>query len=125
MYRIGSVLAMLGRHEEAEAAYRRSLEGEPEDAAALAGVGRARLALGDPAGAIESLLRSASLSLHAPATHLAIGQAHRALGDAAAAIEALELCVRQAPAWAAARTALAEARAAAASASPRDGDPRP
>ncbi len=123
--RIGSVLAMLGRHEEAEAAYRRSLEGEPEDAAALAGVGRARLALGDPAGAIESLLRSASLSFHAPATHLAIGQAHRALGDAAAAIEALELCVRQAPAWAAARTALAEARAAAASASPRDGDPRP
>lgn len=119
--RIGAVLALLGRHEEAEAAFRRSLDSDAEDAAALAGAGRARLALGDPAGAIELLLRAASLSFHAPATHLAIGQAHLALGDAAAAIEAFELCLRQAPAWATARRALAEARNATQTAPDGDG----
>jgi tetratricopeptide (TPR) repeat protein len=111
--RIGSILASLGRHEEAEAAFQAALREEPQDPAALAGAGRARLALGDPEAALGLLLHSASLAFHAPATHLAIGRAHLALGDPAAAIEAIEASLRQAPGWPAASSLLAEVRAAA------------
>jgi tetratricopeptide (TPR) repeat protein len=83
--RRGRILLERDRNDEARAEFERVLQIEPDHPAALAGLGRARLALGDAAGAIESLQRALQLDPGATGLFTPLGQAYRDQGDADAA----------------------------------------
>ncbi len=102
----GQVLLALQRPDEALADFERALarleEKYPPDtrtiAWPLAGLGRARLAKGDAAGAIAPLERALAILAPTPAAHprmqaamrLALARAHRVMGDGAAAMKEAE-----------------------------------
>ena len=79
--RLGEALLQLGRNDEAKAAYRRAFElnAEGAGASAVAGLGRAALAAGDAAGAVELLERALVLQPQADAVHYPLGQAYQQL----------------------------------------------
>jgi tetratricopeptide (TPR) repeat protein len=107
--KLGEVYLSTKRYDRAMAAFEKALAIDPDSPVAYAGLGRAKLELGDPQGALDDALIAAELVHHFPRVHLIIGRALAALGDDAGAVEALELCVKQAPRYADAHTALATA----------------
>ena len=86
---LGGLYARLGRHDEAEAAWRRALESDAEDVQALAGLHAALEAQGEGAAATE-VLASWAAAADDPALHLALGEAWEAAGDDFGAAQAYE-----------------------------------
>jgi tetratricopeptide (TPR) repeat protein len=107
--KLGEVYLSTKRYDRAVAAFEKALAIDPDSPVAYAGLGRAKLELGNPQGALDDALIAAELVHHFPRVHLIIGRALAALGDDAGAVEALELCVKQAPRYADAHAALAAA----------------
>jgi len=87
--RRGRILLDRGRNDEALADFERALRIDPDHPAALEGLGRARLALGDAEGAIEPLLRALELEPGATRVYTPLGMAFRNLGETESARRAL------------------------------------
>lgn len=79
--RLGNALLELGLADAASRHFNRALEYEPENAAALAGLGRAAYALDDNPRAIELLEKAIAKQPTAGTVHYALGQAYRRQGD--------------------------------------------
>jgi superkiller protein 3 len=107
--KLGEVYLSTKRYGQALAAFEKALSIDPDSPVAYAGLGRAKLELGDHQGALDDSLVAAELIHHFPRVHFTIGKALAALGDDAGAVEAFELCVKQAPRYADAHAALAQA----------------
>jgi len=78
---LGDALLALDRVDEAEDAYRRALELDPESAAAHYGLGRAAASADRPAEAVERFERVLALQPDASVVHYLLGQAYRKTGD--------------------------------------------
>lgn len=87
--RRGRILLDRGRNEEALADFERALRLQPDNPAALEGLGRARLGLGDADGAIEALRQALTLEPDATRLYTPLGMALRNRGDTEAARQAL------------------------------------
>jgi predicted AlkP superfamily phosphohydrolase/phosphomutase/tetratricopeptide (TPR) repeat protein len=107
--KLGEVYLSTIRYRQAMAAFEKALSIDPDSPVAYAGLGRAKLELGDHQGALDDSLVAAELIHHFPRVHFTIGKALAAMGDDVGAIEAFELCVKQAPRYAEAHAALAQA----------------
>ena len=88
--RLGEAYLDRDRAEDAERLFAHGQEVAPESAAVLEGLGRARLALGDRAGAVELLERVLALDPQATRVHYRLALAYRGLGDAERAERHLE-----------------------------------
>jgi len=104
---LGTALVDTHRFEEAEQSFSRAIALDPRFADAHYGLGQARLAAGDPRGALGPLEQALRLRPdHAPA-QVASGMAWLALGDAAAAERFFRSAIALDPALAEARNDLA------------------
>jgi predicted Zn-dependent protease len=92
----GLDLELSGSVEPARAAYRRALELEPENAAALAGLGRLALA-SDPGEALRLLDRAAAADPSDPAPMLLAARAKASVGDRDEAARRLDDLLRRHP----------------------------
>ncbi len=79
--RLGEAYLDRDRVEDAERLFAHGQEIAPESAAVLEGLGRARLALGDQAGAVELLEQVLALDPQATRVHYRLALAYRGLGD--------------------------------------------
>jgi hypothetical protein len=98
--RLAQAAAALGRHAEAEALYRESMNGvHADDPALLLGRANALLELGRPSEALEMLdtLGRDQTNGRTPAAALALGRAYEALGRTAEADQALEWAAQRLP----------------------------
>ena len=98
--RLAHAAAALGRHAEAEALFRESLQGvHADDPALLLGRANALLELDRPAEALEMLERLGrdETNGRTPAAALALGRAHEALGRTAEADQALQWAAERLP----------------------------
>ncbi|MGH8221110.1 MAG: aspartyl/asparaginyl beta-hydroxylase domain-containing protein [Steroidobacteraceae bacterium] len=99
-------LLAVGRIAEAERAFQRALDAEPQNGEALGGLAEAALRQGDAERAME-LLRRAVLSAPSAAIHQHLGRAHALCADFASAVDAYATAVRLDPALFTARLHLA------------------
>lgn len=99
---LGDVHLRSRRWREAESAFRRALEIDPDCAAAWCGLARTSLRLGRPAPAAEQALRALGLQHCYPAAHFALGMALARLGRRGRAAQAFEAGLRMGaqPSWA-------------------------
>jgi len=104
----GHLLLKQGQAKEAEAAFRRVLEGEPDHVEALNVVGLAALRDGDIDGALTMLKRAAAVDGSQAVTHLHLGRAHAAAFELEAAIAAYARALALEPKLHAARLHMAE-----------------
>jgi len=104
----GHLLLKQGQAKEAEAAFRRVLEGEPDHVEALNVVGLAALRDGDIDGALTMLKRAAAVDGGQAVTHLHLGRAHTAAFEFEAATAAYETALAREPKLHIARLHLAE-----------------
>ena len=79
--RLGEAYLDRDRVEDAERLFTHGQEIAPESAAVLEGLGRARLALGEQAGAVELLEQVLALDPQATRVHYRLALAYRGLGD--------------------------------------------
>ena len=79
-HRLGRVFQLQGRLVEAEAAYRRALEIEPEYVRALIGLGEVEAQLGRPGSALKRFEEAIEIDPHEPDAHLAEGRVLEVLG---------------------------------------------
>lgn len=77
----GILRAGQDRMEEAVALFERAVDADPRVPEAQFSLGRARLATGDSAGALDSLVRARELGMDFADVHYGIGSVHAALGD--------------------------------------------
>lgn len=87
---LGHLLLQVGQVQEAEAEYRQALAVDPSNTLAEGGLGRARMAVGDYAGAIPFFER-AFTGLPLPEFVLALGDLYQATGRPAEAQQQFEL----------------------------------
>jgi Flp pilus assembly protein TadD len=87
---VGHLYQLLGRPDEAARAYDHALDLVPDYPPALAGQGRAAVAAGDLATAIERFSRAAEI-IPLPEYVIALGEAQEAAGDVAAARRSYDL----------------------------------
>ncbi len=80
--RLGNALLDTGLPEEAREHFEQALERAGENAPALAGLGRAAVAIGDAEEAVTYLGKALTLEPGANALHFQLSRAYRALGDA-------------------------------------------
>jgi len=104
----GHLLLKQGKAKEAEAAFRRVLEGEPDHVEALNVVGLAALRDGDIDGALELLKRAAKVDGAQALTHLHLGRAYAAAFELEAAEAAYATALARKPELHVARLHLAE-----------------
>jgi len=104
----GHLLLKQGQAKEAEAAFRRVLEGDPDHVEALNVVGLAALRDGDVDRALTLLQRAAAVDSSQALTHLHLGRAHAAALEFEAAAAAYATALARQPALHAARLHLAE-----------------
>ena len=104
----GHLLLKQGQAKEAEAAFRRVLEGEPDHVEALNVVGLAALRDGDIDRALTLLKRAAAVDGGQALTHLHLGRAHAAAFELEAAAAAYATALAREPKLHAARLHLAE-----------------
>jgi tetratricopeptide (TPR) repeat protein len=93
----GLALDALGRHEEADAAFRSAAEISPRDHGLLRYYGAYLLRRGRLAEALAVFERGLALAPDDTETLLLAAQAHFELGELAEALEAIEKCARLAP----------------------------
>ena len=86
-------LLRAGQAVEADAVFTGILARDPEDAWALLGAGRAKLALGKPADAVPLLKRAEAFALQQTLADFYLGRAEESLGDSVAAAEAYRRAV--------------------------------
>ncbi len=98
-----------GRVTEAERAFERVLDADPQNGAALAGLGAVALRRGDADRALELLRRAVVSAPSDPAIHHQLGRAHELCADFSAAAAAHAAAVRLEPGLFAARLHLASA----------------
>jgi aspartate beta-hydroxylase len=104
----GHLLLKQGHAKEAEAAFRRVLEGDPDHVEALNVVGLAALRDGDIDGALTLLKRAATVDGGQAVTHLHLGRAHAAAFELEAATAAYARALALEPKLHAARLHIAE-----------------
>ncbi len=104
----GHLLLTQGRAKEAEVAFRRVLEAEPDHVEALNVVGLAALRDGDIDRALALLNRAAAVDGGQALTHLHLGRAHAAAFDLESAAAAYSAALEREPKLHAARLHLAE-----------------
>jgi tetratricopeptide (TPR) repeat protein len=104
---IGRVYLTLERWPEAERAYRRLLELDPEDPQAHTGLAQALLQLGQWEPAAVAAADALSLRFDLPEAHFALGAALAHLGKIDRAVAAFQACLKLRPELAAARDWLA------------------
>jgi predicted AlkP superfamily phosphohydrolase/phosphomutase/tetratricopeptide (TPR) repeat protein len=95
--RMGRAYAQMGAWERAEAAYRRALGLDPENALAYHGLSRVYLRRERYEEAAEAALTSVGLLYHQPLTHFYLGRALVGLGYFERAEEAFLVAIHQAP----------------------------
>jgi len=95
--KIGEMLVKLGRWDEAEGAFERALERDPDDADALDGIGVVYHNTGRDAEAVLSHTKSIALVRNRAATHLHLGEALVSVERTGWAIEAFVEAARIAP----------------------------
>jgi tetratricopeptide (TPR) repeat protein len=86
--RVADALAAQGRHDDADAHYRRVLERQPSDPRAALGLGRLAVERGRFDEALQHLERARTSPLTRKSACLVVAEAHQALGDPAAAADA-------------------------------------
>jgi tetratricopeptide (TPR) repeat protein len=123
-YLIGQVYLNLGRWEEAERAFRRLLEIDPEHAPGLAGLAQALVGRGAMEQAAEAAADSLALRFDLPEGHFTLGVALARLGRWDRAMQAFETCLKLRPQMGAAREWLARLQEAHIASRPQTGDPR-
>jgi serine/threonine-protein kinase len=94
------------RYKEAEAAYERASRLDPSHAGTFAGLGAARLQIGDPKGALQAYQRAVQLSPDTSGFHAALGRAYLANGDKSRAAAAYKRALTLDPKNDAAKSAL-------------------
>lgn len=105
----GEVLFALDKDQDAEQAYRRSIEQSPSDVRPLLRL--SKLLSNHPsrrAEAVELARKAVSIEPSSPGAHLALGLRLKESGEIDASITELKRTLSLAPTWAAARTALAD-----------------
>jgi tetratricopeptide (TPR) repeat protein len=106
-YLSGIVLAQLGDHDAAAAAFREVLRAEPENAAARLRLADALLEAGDLGGARQQYEDLTSAFPELALAHYGLGRIAAARGETATALQAFRRAVALAPAFGAAHYALA------------------
>jgi len=96
------------RFKDAAVAYERATRLDPANSGAFAGLGAARLAVGDNAGALQAYKRAVQLAPDKSGFHAALGRAYLANGDKSRAVAAYKKAVTLDPANGAAKSALAQ-----------------
>ena len=94
------------RYKDAAAAYERAARYDPGHAGTYAGLGAARLQLGDDVGAVQAYQRAVQLSPTTAGFHAALGRAYLTAGDQARARSAYKQALALDPAHEAAKAAL-------------------
>lgn len=94
------------RYKEAAAAYERAARLDPSHAGTFAGLGAARLQVGDNKGALQAYQRAVQLSPETSGFQAALGRAYLANGDKSRAIAAYKRALSLDPKNEAAKTAL-------------------
>ena len=87
---VGRAYLQLKRWNEAQAAFQKSLEAEPDNPAALDGLARVHLECGEPESAVEKSLQAVGLIHFFPEAHFHLGMGLERLGKAREAILAYE-----------------------------------
>ena len=96
-YRIGQVYLQMERWEEAERAFSKALDRDPEHANSHLGQARTRLGQERAEAAVEAALRSVELSPERPAGHFWLGVALAEAGQPEDAVGVFETLLRQYP----------------------------
>ncbi|MDA8105821.1 MAG: alkaline phosphatase family protein [Nitrospiraceae bacterium] len=96
--RLGESFVKLKRWTDAEDAYTKSLELDPDNAEAHTGLARVALAQRRFSLAARHALNSAGLRFHNPNTHYILGTALHRMGRISEALQALQVAVAQSPA---------------------------
>jgi aspartate beta-hydroxylase len=104
----GHLLLKQGKAKEAEAAFRRVLEGDPDNVEALNVVGLAALRDGEIDSALAMLKRAVAVDGSQALTHLHLGRAHAAAFEFEPAAEAYATALKREPKLHIARLQLAE-----------------
>lgn len=94
---IGRGYAMIRQWKDAERAFQRELEIDPENSSAWHGLGMSQLRADKPAEAVESILNAVGLTYFFPFAHYHLGEALYQLGDHERAAEAFEVCLKMSP----------------------------
>lgn len=94
---IGRGFAQLRQWDEAERAFQKEIQHDPESAAAWHGLGLALLRRHKAEKALEPLLNAVGLTYHFPFAHYHLGEALAHLGEYERSAEAFEVCLRMAP----------------------------
>ena len=94
---LGEAFFRIGELECAAAAYRRALQADEQDAAALAGLAAVSLRSGAYEEAVDRALQALEQNIQLPSTHYRLGLALMHLGRHGEAIAALEAAARMAP----------------------------
>jgi predicted AlkP superfamily phosphohydrolase/phosphomutase/tetratricopeptide (TPR) repeat protein len=87
---VGRAYLQLKRWNEAQAAFQKSLEAEPDNPAALDGLARVHLECGEPDSAVEKSLQAVGLIHFFPEAHFHLGMGLERLGKVREAILAYE-----------------------------------
>ena len=96
-YNLGVALARAGRHEEAEASYRRALELEPEYALSYQGLGQLAFRRGANDIAASYFRRAVAVDSTLAVAHNNLGHIHHRKGDVEVAVRHYERAVRHEP----------------------------
>jgi predicted AlkP superfamily phosphohydrolase/phosphomutase/tetratricopeptide (TPR) repeat protein len=94
---LGRVYFHLGRHQDAQRAFERALELDPDSALAHLGVARCLLRSRSYEPAAEAAMRAIGLEFSLGDAHLCLGKALARIGRTQRAVEALETAVRYLP----------------------------
>ena len=93
-------------YKEAAAAYERAAKYDPKHPGTFAGLGAARLQLGDNKAAVQAYQRAVQLSPQTSGFHAALGRAYVSLGDKSKALAAYKKALSIDPKNEAAKTAI-------------------
>jgi cytochrome c-type biogenesis protein CcmH/NrfG len=93
-------------YKDAAAAYERAAKYDPKHAGTFAGLGAARLQLGDNKAAVQAYQRAVQLAPETSGFHAALGRAYLALGDKSKALGAYKKALAIDPKNEAAKTAI-------------------